>query len=238
MTLSHLLLSFVWSKYFAALDFSLGLLGTLPGHQFSTFFPEVLTIYTRTSAILLWSFHTPAINYISNIPSSQSNALCQSTGFLLLFSTLKNILTQGQSSLSSSGLPFKSSFADYIFISKSVVKECPRKSVGPGDRLSCWHHLCSIRGIGLQLSLGSQLTRSHCLPDGHCSQMVVALAQHWPHCTALRSVLTCCLWHLYFRSSVSSHSTYINTMLWSFLPSPVPQLKQKPDKAYLHSSLF
>lgn len=63
-------------------------------------------------------------------------------------------------------------------------------------------------------------------PDGHFSQMVVALAQPWPHCTALGSIPTCCLWHLYFRKySVSSHSTYINIALWRFLLYPVPQLK-------------
>lgn len=113
-------------------------------------------------------------------------------------------------------------FADYIFISKSVVKNSHRKSVGPSDHLSYWQHLCSTRGISLQLSLDSQLTRNHCLPDGHLFQMPVAPAQHWPHCTALRSIVTCCLWHLYFRkSSVSSHSTYINTSLWRFLLSPV-----------------
>lgn len=75
--------------------------------------------------------------------------------------------------------------------------------------------------------LGSQLTRNHCLPNGHFSQRVVPPAQHWPHCTALRSILTCCLWHLHLRkSSVSSHSLYINTALWRFLLSSVPQLKQ------------
>lgn len=123
------------SQVGCTLEFSLGLLETIPGQQFSASFPEVLTIHTGTFATLLGSFHKPVINYIFNIP------LCQSAGFLLLFSTLKNILTQGQSSLSCSRLPFKSSFADYILILKSVTKNCRTKSVGPGGHLLSAQHL-------------------------------------------------------------------------------------------------
>ena len=91
----------------------------------------------------------------------------------------------------------------------------------------------------LQLSLGSQLIRNHCLPDGHFAQMVVAPPQYWPHWTALRSTLTCWLCHPYFRKScVSSHSTCINTALWRFLLSPVPQLKQIHSLIKHHPSFF